>query len=162
MKRRFSAALILILLCLVFAAEFFGESRKSHDQQAPRDKEGAQRLQPAGFATNLKTLVKRLRAGGASVKLGEKISQPFFSVAGRMLIVDGEQVQVFEYGTAAKARAESRTISADGSAVGTTMVTWVGPPHFFMNGKMIVLYAGENPPVINALEKALGKQFAGK
>jgi len=78
------------------------------------------------------------------------------------LIVDGEQVQVFEYGTAAKARAESRTISADGSAVGTTMVTWVGPPHFFMNGKMIVLYAGENPPVINALEKALGKQFAGK
>ena len=46
-------------------------------------------------------LVDRLRRAGAAVDVGGQVQQPFFSVPGRTLAVDGQNVQVFEYATEA-------------------------------------------------------------
>ena len=67
-----------------------------------------------------------------------------------------------EYGDAAALEAEAASISPDGSSVGTTMVTWVGSPHFFTTESLIVLYVGESPTVIEALAKGMEPQFAGR
>lgn len=164
MKYKVVLTITANLLILVIAITVTpGQSKKSGSHRisknAPQNRQTSSR---SGFAEDYKSLIKKLRAGGAAVKPGERVSQPFFSVAGRVLNVKGEQIQVFEYAKAETAGKESGQVSTDGSPVGTTMVNWIAPPHFYKSGRLIVLYIGENSNVIKALEKALGRQFAGK
>ena len=101
--------------------------------------------------------------GDAEVKLtGEVVSEGIFSVDGRVLEVNGERVLVMDYGDTDALDAEAAGISPDGSSVGTHMVTWVSPPHFFRTETAIVLYVGESPTVIEALTEMTGPQFAGR
>ena len=60
------------------------------------------------------------------------------------------------------AKAAEREAKVVDSAVGTSVPMWVAPPHFYKSGRLIVLYVGQSSPVIIALERALGPQFAGK
>jgi len=108
------------------------------------------------------SLVAGLRAAGATVASAGSINQPFFSVEGKAITVNGENVQVFEYANEAAAKAEVATISPDGSTIGTSMVGWVGPPHFFNISRLIVLYVGNDNGVIGLLGKTIGPQVAGK
>ena len=119
-------------------------------------------MRPPRPVKNLNDLIKRLRAGGRKAVRGGKVSQPFFSVGGQIIIVDGEQVQVFQYASAKAAEREAKVVDQQGSAVGTSVPMWVAPPHFYKSGRLIVLYVGQSSPVIIALERALGPQFAGK
>ena len=107
-------------------------------------------------------LIDPLLATGADVKVtGEVVKQPFFSVPGTIILVNGERVQVLDYGDTDDPEAAAH-ISPDGSSIGTTMVSWVAPPHFFRTETAIVLYVGENPEVMEALTSVLGPQFAGR
>lgn len=162
MKNKLTAALIIGLLFSALAAEGFGQTRKSGKHSGRQKKSSPQKSTQTNFAGDYKSLIKKLRDKGSTVKEGGKISQPFFSVPGRAVIVNGEQAQVFEYRKKETADKESGSVNADGSLVGTTMITWVAPPHFYKNGRLIVLYIGENSGIIKALENALGRQFAGK
>ncbi len=76
--------------------------------------------------------------------------------------MNGSDVQVFEYAAADAADTEATLVSSDGSSVGTSMISWIAPPHFYKAEKLIVLYVGESEPVIGALESVLGPQFAGR
>lgn len=115
-----------------------------------------------GSVTDYVSLIDNLRAAGATVEPAGDISQPFFSVKGNAITVNGENVQAFEYADATAADTEAALISPDGSSVGTSMVSWVAPPHFYKAGKLIVLYVGESQAVIDVLESVLGSQFAGR
>ena len=107
--------------------------------------------------------IEALLAAGADVKLtGEVVSQGIFSVDGTIILVNGERVQVMDYPDPAALEAEAAQISPDGSTIGTTVVSWVAPPHFFRSETAIVLYVGQNPKVIEALTLVLGPQFAGR
>jgi hypothetical protein len=106
--------------------------------------------------------VASLRTAGASVKPGDEVEQPFFSVGGKMIEVYGEDVQVFQFADTAAADAQAAWISPSGSTVGTTKVQWIGPPHFYKAGKILVLYVGDDVKVLQALAAALGPQFAGR
>lgn len=108
------------------------------------------------------SLVDNLRAQGATVEPAGEISQPFFSVQGYAIKVNGADVQAFEYADAASAEADAAKVSSDGSTIGTSMVDWVGPPHFYKVGRVIVLYVGDDQGVIDILQKVLGAQFAGR
>ena len=98
---------------------------------------------------------------GATVGQEGEVEQPFFSVPGQVIIVNGEPVQIFEYSDAAQADAEAAQVAPDGSSIGTTMASWIGPPHFYRAERLIVLYVGENQSVIELIETILGPQFAG-
>jgi hypothetical protein len=115
-----------------------------------------------GPVTDYVTLVDSLRAAGATVDPAGTISQPFFTPQGQLIAVNDQQVQVFEFASAAKAEAGAGTVSADGSSVGTTMMTWVATPHFYRAGKVIALYVGDDSSVVSLLEEAMGSQFAGR
>ena len=41
------------------------------------------------------------------------------------------------------------------------MPMWIAPPHFFKSGRLIVLYIGEEPRLLQGLAHILGPQFAG-
>ena len=79
-----------------------------------------------------------------------------------MITVHGEDVQVFQYPDPAVADVEAALISPEGSAVGTTKLQWIGSPHFYKKGKLLVLYVGDSAPVLKALDAVLGPQFAGR
>ncbi len=102
------------------------------------------------------------RAAGAAVDLAGAVSQPFFAPQGQVLRVNGEDVQVFEFASAEEADTVTQRISADGSSIGTSMVGWVAPPHFYKAGQLIVIYVGSDDGVISALQKGMGAQFAGR
>ncbi|HKP35847.1 MAG TPA: hypothetical protein VJT71_03225, partial [Pyrinomonadaceae bacterium] len=61
---------------------------------------------------NVSDLINRLRAGGSKIGRGGKISQPFFSVPGRIITVDGEHVQVFQYANAIRLSEKRRLLTS--------------------------------------------------
>lgn len=111
---------------------------------------------------DLPGLISALQRAGATVEKGDEVHQPFFSVEGRILRVNGEDVQVFPYRDEASAQREASLVSADGGTIGTTAVAWMGPPHFYRKGLLIVLYVGNTASVKDALQSVLGPQFAGR
>lgn len=87
-------------------------------------------------------------------------SNPFFSTNAQVLIVNGANVSVFEYASIAAAETDAAKVSPDGSFVGSAVITWVGPPHFYRSGRFIVIYAGSSDAVLGPLEAVLGPPFA--
>lgn len=111
---------------------------------------------------DLNNLMAGLQAADVSVELGEPVNQPFFTAQGQTLRVNGQDVQVFVYDTAEAMEAEAAQIAADASTIGTNMPTWVDAPHFYKTGRMLILYVGQDPIVLEQLNRALGPQFAGR
>ena len=107
-------------------------------------------------------LVDRLRHQGGTVEPGRTIEQPFFGVRGRLMRLDGSELQVYEYRDDDDARADAAKVSPTGGSIGTFMASWMAPPHFFKGSRLIVLYVGSDPAVLEALQRALGSQFAGR
>lgn len=107
------------------------------------------------------SLVDTLRAQGLTVEPTGPISQPFFSVPGQILRVNGQDIQVFEFEDASSTKSQAKEISSDGMSIGNTVVQWIDPPHFFSTGKILVLYVGTDTILLRQLEIALGKQIAG-
>ncbi len=115
-----------------------------------------------GPVINYISLVDVLRAEGATVEPAGDVEQVFFPVKGQIITVNGHEVQVFEFPDAKGPAAVVPTINASGDAIGTTMVTWVEPPHFYSAGRIIVLYVGSDAAILEALEAVVGPQFAGR
>lgn len=107
------------------------------------------------------SLIDNLRAKGATVTPGEEISQSFFKVGGRIIRINGADVQVFEYANEDDAAADARQVAPGGGSVGTHMIMWMGPPHFYRTGRVIAIYIGADKTVTQLLEAVLGAQFAG-
>lgn len=108
------------------------------------------------------SLIEALRAADATVEPGEPIEQVFFTVKGQILKVNGEDVQVFEYESPEAMEADAAQVSPDGGSIGTSMVSWVARPHFYKAGRILALYVGDNPALIELLAGVLGPQFAGR
>ncbi|HEX2991240.1 MAG TPA: hypothetical protein VHO49_11210 [Anaerolineales bacterium] len=117
---------------------------------------------PSGEVQELEGLVEALQAEGAEVELGDAIEQPFLSVPGQIVKVNGADVQVFEYASAEDLGLEASQVSEDGSSIGTSIVSWMAPPHFHRSGRLLVLYVGEDQAIIELLESVVGPQFAGR
>jgi hypothetical protein len=108
-------------------------------------------------------LTKKLRSAGARVALtSERVKQAFFAPAARIMNINGEGVQVFEYSKVSAAAKDAMLVSSDGMTIGTSKPSWMAPPHFFRSGRLIVIYVGNEETILRLLQGALGKQFAGQ
>ncbi|HKY23331.1 MAG TPA: hypothetical protein VJM31_19095 [Vicinamibacterales bacterium] len=116
---------------------------------------------PTSFGST-EALVTALRAQGATAATGQTLPKDpgFFSTGARLVTVNSGIVSVYEYDNSRDADRDAATVLPDGSSIGSTMVLWVGPPHFFKNGRLIVLYAGDNSDVLQPLTTVLGAQFS--
>ena len=115
------------------------------------------------------SLIDTLRGKSVTVDITGTMSQPFLKAqSGTAVRISGgslttaADLQLFEYGSASAARADAQRISSDGSGTATTKISWVGPPHFFLKGRVMVLYVGSDPAVLTLLQSLLGPQFAGR
>ena len=70
-------------------------------------------------------------------------------------------ISIYEYRSNEIMENFASKINSDGSQIGDALVDWIGPPHFYKKGNILVQYVGENKEIIKVLEKILGKQFAG-
>jgi|GEM_PF-944846 hypothetical protein len=114
-----------------------------------------------GAARDYVSLIDNLRSYGAEVEPSGEISQPFFEVKGMSILVNGASVQVFEYANSETAGAQAATVSEGGTSVGTSMLSWVSAPRFYLSERIIVLYVGTDAVAIDALTQVLGNPFAG-
>ena len=151
----------LLVLGLVTAGLSLGQStRHRHRTITPCHPRST--ISRAKRAKEYLRFVGNLRAQGTTVQItGEKVRQPFFSPPGRIINVNNEGLQVFEYANASKANEEAQRISPDGMTIGTTKPSWMATPHFFKREKLIVLYVGSNESILRQLIAVLGAQFAG-
>ncbi len=105
--------------------------------------------------------IDALAAAGMSVTQKGEITQPFFTVPGQVITVNGGEVQLYVYGDEAAAKSEAGLVSADGGTIGTSAMMWMATPHFYHSADAIALYLGDDAGILAALEKAFGPQFAG-
>ncbi len=111
--------------------------------------------------TSYTAFLEDLHAQGITVEEAGAVEHPFFPVSGKLIRVGGQDVQVFEFASGADADAAAASIDAGGSAIGTSLVTWVATPHFYRAGSIIVLYVGDDEMVVEQLTSLLGAQIAG-
>lgn len=151
----------VILLSLFSASLVLGQSiLPRHRMSAVKRHSSA--AASARLATEYLDLVNRLRSAGANVKLtAERVRQPFFSVPARIVSINDESVQVFKFANTSAAEGAAKRVASDGMTIGTSKPSWMAPPHFFKNGKLIVLYVGANESILKVLRASLGGQFAG-
>jgi hypothetical protein len=147
--------IISLLVLAFFAAACGGRPAAAGPEAEPTASQ-------AGPVQEMTSLVDALRAAGATVELGEPVEQPFFSVGGDILKVNGVDVQVFEYNSMEAMDADAAQVSDDGGSTGTSTITWVATPHFYKAGRILVLYVGDDQAILELLEGALGPQFAGR
>lgn len=152
MKLKFFSSLVLVAMLFFAACAPTGTTEPANP---PASSHG-------GAVDDQVSLLDALRAAGAEVEIGDAVEQPFFSVKGQIVKVNGADVQVFEYESAEAMEADAGQVASDGGSIGTSMVTWVEAPHFFKTGRLLVLYVGEDAATIKLLEGALGVQFAGR
>ena len=146
MKRNIFLVTSLLMVAMLFAA------------CAPQGETPAE----SAAVEDLGSLSQALRSAGATVDSTETIQQEFFTVEGRILKVNGADVQVFEYKSAEAMEAEAALVAPDGGSVGTSMMMWMATPHFFKSGAVLVLYVGDDAAVFDLLKSVLGEQFAGR
>ena len=158
MKRQLLLVFPLILVFLVIAcAAPSTESATATSQAAPTESPATE---PASVGDKA-SLIAALQASGATVEVRDPISQPFFTPEGNTIKINTADVQVFEYESAEAMESEASQVSPDGGSIGTSMVSWIGTPHFYKTGKIIALYVGSDASVLELLKGTLGPQFAG-
>ena len=115
-------------------------------------------------STATQMLIRQLQTRGLVVSVAEMMpasSFPFFSVNAQRLIVNGQNVQVFEYADPQAAQNDVNRVAPSGSTVGGTQITWIDPPRFYRSSQLIVLYVGKDASIAAHLEAVLGPPFAG-
>ena len=110
---------------------------------------------------NAESIGTALRGAGFHVRAADTISQPFFSVPGSVLVLEGDDLQVYEYRSSDAAAAEAAKISPSGSPIGTSMPNWMRPPHIYRKDNVILIYLGDNLRIRSTLESQDGSQIAG-
>jgi hypothetical protein len=161
---------LLTLICLAMLCAAAGTAAAAPGQkdsrrrppQTRRAKSQRRHVTSDKADARLTDLMMHLRSRGVKAARAGNISQPFFSVKGRGISVNGENVQVFVYASESAAEAEAKLVSPDGTGVGTNLMSWIAPPHFYRKGELIVLYVGGEHSVVDALVAVLGPQFAGR
>lgn len=98
-------------------------------------------------------LAEALRDEGAEVEeLGEVITA-VFSIPGKALRVNGEQVEVYRFPDEAAATAEVPRLTQ-------SLIHWAAPARLYQQTRMLVLYAVNDPGIAALLEKLLGPPVA--
>ena len=116
----------------------------------------------APVVENQASLLAALQAAGATASVGDSVVQDFFTPEGKVIKLNGQDLQVFEYETSEAMEAEASQVAPDGGSVGTSIMMWMDAPHFYKTGRIIVLYIGSDQAILDVLDKVIGPQFAGQ
>ncbi|MES2059508.1 MAG: hypothetical protein V4438_00590 [Patescibacteria group bacterium] len=102
-------------------------------------------------------LVASLRYGGLNAVPISAISRDFFSVIGRVIVVNGDNFMAFEYSNPADAEKEAGTFR---ESAGTREGAWKRKSHLYLKDNLVVLYLGVRKDIQIGLDTALGAEIA--
>lgn len=114
-------------------------------------------------------LIGVLESAGFSVQQseGNLAGSPFtmihdpFSHTVTNLSVDSRRLTIHEFPDVETANQAAAVVSRDGSGVAGSQFEWIDTPHFWLFGRVIVLYLGEDQSFIEELSSIVGSSFAG-
>ncbi len=92
---------------------------------------------------------------------GQADGEHYFLVAPTVLETDDGDVLVYQCWFTPLALWQAGTVGNGGYSIGTAMIHWPDPPHFYRYGSTLVQYVGSNDAICEALTKLMGQQFAG-
>lgn len=87
------------------------------------------------------------------------LSSRFFSVPGMKFEAGDETVLAYEFDSEAAATEDRALVSVDGWGIGSKYINWTVTPNYYHNGKLIVIYDGDDPEVTETLTAAMGERF---
>lgn len=110
-------------------------------------------------------LLTGLRAMGVHVD-AQAVDEDILQGQRRWLTINGvENISVYLYESPRKMEQDASYIDEGGSGYTngrkSVEISWVSYPHFYKKDNIIVLYVGEDPDLITALEDIMGEQFVG-
>ncbi len=106
--------------------------------------------------------MRSLQAQGASVGVGSiAIEQPFTSVPGKLLIVDNQEIQVFEYTDVVSATAVASAIYYGNSPGWEKFRRTHEDAHLYQISNVLLLYTGNDLAITRLIDKAFGEREIG-
>ncbi len=151
--KRMTILLVLVLLALAALAGCTAANPEPGEDAGAGEDNGA-------LVDSHDELRAALEAAGLTVEQDDVLLDTFFpETTARYLQVNGAMIQTFEFADVAAAEAGAATVNATGTIIGNATIDWADRPHFYQQGGLIVLYAGEDEAILGALEGALGEPF---
>jgi hypothetical protein len=144
---------LVAMLVLALGCTSDGDNAAGRAKGTPKETSTSSR---GAEALDVDALVQGLEAAGTDVARGRVLAGGPFDFPGESLCVDQEPLRVWEFHDPKLRLAASSTISKDGSHVRNAIVEWVGPAHFFAQGRLIVLYLGTDDELQATLTAILG------
>jgi hypothetical protein len=102
----------------------------------------------AGLPDDLDEVMRVLTAAGATLELGDTVENDYLTVPGQILNINGEEVQIYTYDSA-------EDVDLQASQIPDTTDP-EDRPHVYRMGRMLVIYTGGDPGVLDLLEDVLG------
>jgi hypothetical protein len=96
---------------------------------------------PADAASySIEAFLSELAGAGAQVQAAPgRITKPYLSVPGIIVHIDGQPVQLFEYGDAAALAADVATLTPNAGSIAGMPLTWAAAPHFWRQDGLLAL-----------------------
>ncbi len=121
---------------------------------------------PSSVQSGYDDVKQALETNGAVVVQTGEEPDGLFSSAVIKVLINGEQLQVYEFASTSAADTATTTVSADGTTFTSNdsppiAIDFLHRPHLFQQGNVIVVYTGNDAGVINLLRDTLGEEFAG-
>jgi hypothetical protein len=121
---------------------------------------------PGGGVTDIAALEAHLTAAGVALEpLGEQ-NMVYFDPPAHVYQIGPDNLEVHAFPHADLARLAAAGVAPDGRSITAPdgeviAVQWLGAPHFYLSGPLLVIYVGGDAAVLDALSRALGPPFAG-
>ena len=120
-----------------------------------------------GEILDYKKFLALMEANGFVLEDEKPEENNWFSVSGKLIVIDGEPLYVYEYESSTAMEKDSKYVDSSGFSINNTdegrcaQIDWVATPHWFKKDLLIVLYVGENERMIGFLKETFGNVFAG-
>jgi hypothetical protein len=147
---------MLVIDFAVFAALFVKLFMNPLERLAPplmAATNGNEALTVVGTSTEL--LIQKLGADGFAPVISRIVTRPQFIVPCRLVILNGDNIQVFEYPDQATASGDASALASKYTSSSRSLA-WKERMHIFVDGSLVTFYMGSDAAIIGALDKDAG------
>ncbi len=108
--------------------------------------------------SSINAFIKQLPAG--AVIIPSEIKRENLSVSGRMIVMNGDNLEVFEYPDSNTAEKEALQMSQKYQSTQNSL-EWKESIHLYLKDNLLIFYMGKNDSIISALNQGISQRVAG-
>ncbi len=108
-----------------------------------------------GPDSDLNVFISHLTGSNLSVGAMKPVSRKNFTVGGEMVVMNGDNIQVFEYGDHTGALGDATSLAAKYLSSWRS-ASWKKNIHLYVDGKFVVFYMGSHADILGSLEQNAG------